>query len=38
LVDEFADGFALEADAAVGCVAFELEWGHEFHEHSVRDD
>ena len=29
LVDELADGFALKADAAVGCVAVHLGWGHE---------
>jgi hypothetical protein len=35
LVDEFADGFPLKADAAVGCVAVNLEGRHVFHEHSV---
>lgn len=34
LIDEFADGFAFEADAAVCCVAFLLRGRHEFHEHS----
>lgn len=34
LVDELADGFAFEADAAVGCVAVDLRGGHVVHEHA----
>ena len=34
LVDKFADSFALEADAAVGCVAVDLRGRHVVHEHS----